>query len=95
MKQWPSRRKQQELCLWVLWTRLPARAVLQEKEVNAVLLDEHLFGDPAILRRSLIGSGLVSRNKDGSDYRRCEQKPPIEALSLIQILEMRRDTRSM
>ena len=94
MKQWPSRRKLQEICLWVLWSRLPAAVTMQERDVNAVLCDEHLFGDPAILRRSLFGLGLVTRNRDGSDYRRCEQKPPAEARSLIRILESRCNTRS-
>jgi hypothetical protein len=89
MKHWPSRRKIQELGLWAFWARLPARTTLQEHDVNAVLRAEHLFGDPAILRRSLVGLGLVTRNRDGSDYRRCEQKLPAEARALIRILETR------
>jgi len=93
MKHWPSRRKIQELSLWAFWARLPARTTLQEPDVNAALHTEHLFGDPAILRRSLCGLGLVTRNRDGSDYRRCEQKPPAEARALIRILETRYGAR--
>lgn len=90
---WPSRRQIQEISLWALWARIPSGVYLQEPDVNALLLKEHLFHDTAILRRSLFGLGLVTRNKDGSDYRRCEQKPSAEARALIRILEVRCDAR--
>ena len=84
--QWPSRRPVQMLCLWVLWSRLPAATVMSEKEVNGHLLAGHDFGDPALIRRELWGQGMVKRNRDGSDYQRIEQKPPAEALELIRQL---------
>lgn len=87
---WPSRRPVQELCLWAIWSVLPSAIHLHERKVNALLNEVHLFGDPAILRRSLIGLGLVSRNRDGSDYRRQELRPPVEAQEIIRQVRMRR-----
>lgn len=87
---WPSRRPVQELCLWTLWADLPADRKLHEREVNAVLNRAHLFGDAALLRRSLFGLGLVRRNRDGSDYRRQEKRPPAEAREVIRHVQARR-----
>lgn len=94
LKQWPKRRSVQELSLWGLWARLPSGVLMQEPEVNALLLKEHLFEDTAMLRRSWVGLGLVTRNRDGSDYQRCEVRPPAEARALIRYLDARRETRS-
>lgn len=89
LRQWPARRAVQELCLWALWARLPAATTLHEREVNGALNKAHLFDDAAILRRSLIGMGLLTRNPDGSDYRRAETAPPPEARALIARLSAR------
>ncbi len=83
MARWPNRTSVQALCLWVLWARLPSRRDLGEPEVDAVLKAGHGFGDHVLLRRSLVGQGLVSRSPDGRRYRRVEQPPPPEARSLI------------
>lgn len=90
LMQWPSRRPVQELCLWVFWADLPPATLLHERQVNALMEAGHLFGDAAILRRSLIGRGLVTRNRDGSDYLRQEKRPPIEARELIRRVRARR-----
>lgn len=84
LARWPGRRAQQELCVWVLWSRLPADQVLSEAEVNARLNAQHLFGDHAILRRSLCNSRLLARTPDGREYRRVERAPPPDAAALIQ-----------
>lgn len=89
LRQWPSRQGIQMLCLWVLWSRLPAGVEMIEKQVNTNLNANHDFGDPAILRRSLFGMGLVMRERDGSGYRRQERRPPPEARALIRLLEDR------
>ena len=91
---WPSKRGVQTLALWALWATLPADRFLQERAVNERLADEHLFGDPAILRRTMISCGLLSRRADGTDYRRIEQEPPAEAKALIGALAARRRTRA-
>lgn len=81
---WPSKRSQQELCLWVIWSRLPARQILTEKEVDHILKDSHLFGDHTLLRRWLCDYGMMNRTMDGREYRRVEKRPPGEALELIR-----------
>lgn len=80
---WPSKRGQQELCLWVVWSRIPARQVFSEPEINRVLTANHLFGDYALLRRWLCDYGMMSRTVDGREYRRVEQRPPADAVALI------------
>ncbi len=84
LARWPSKRSHQELCLWVIWSKLPARQVLTEKEISLLLNDNHLFGDHALLRRWLCDYGMMSRTRDGREYRRVEKRPPAEALELIR-----------
>lgn len=81
---WPAKVSQQKLCLWVLWSRLPAETELTERQVSERLKAEHLFGDHALLRRDMIDMGLLTRTRDGSVYRRSERPPPPEALALIR-----------
>jgi hypothetical protein len=88
---WPSKRSRQELCLWVIWSRLPVGQVFTEKEINRVLNDNHLFGDHALLRRWLCDYGMMSRTRDGREYRRVERRPPAEALELIRQLRAAQD----
>lgn len=90
---WPSRRAAQTLALWALWAVLPANTSLSERSLNAILDREHHFEDPATLRRTMISCGLLTRQKDGTDYRRIEQKPPVEAKAVIAALGARRQTR--
>jgi hypothetical protein len=75
---WPGKRSQQQLCLWFLWSKIPAGRSFNEREISEFLTTLHLFGDAALLRRDLFDLGLVQRNRDGSDYRRVERKPPAE-----------------
>ncbi|MEM9013023.1 MAG: DUF2087 domain-containing protein [Pseudomonadota bacterium] len=93
LRRWPSKRSVQSLCLWALWARVPAGRSMPEREVNQCLAEEHLFGDPATLRRTMVASGLLSRRKDGTDYRRIEQEPTAEAKALISGLGARRRAR--
>lgn len=95
LSQWPSKRSVQTLALWALWATLPAGQPMREREVGDLLRAEHLFGDPATLRRSMISCGLLIRRADGSEYRRVEQAPPPEAKALIRALAYRRRTRQM
>ncbi|MCZ7853162.1 DUF2087 domain-containing protein [Agrobacterium salinitolerans] len=86
MMQWPARRSHQELCLWYLWAKIPAGQSFSEREFNSFLDSLHLFGDAAMLRRDMVGLRLIRRNRDGSDYRRVEQKPPLELPLLLRTL---------
>ncbi|MDO5606358.1 MAG: DUF2087 domain-containing protein [Paracoccus sp. (in: a-proteobacteria)] len=86
---WPARRAVQVLCLWALWSGLPATTPLPERAVNEALMRAHLFADPATLRRDMFALGLVTRNRDGSNYRRVNATPPPEARALIRQLRAR------
>ena len=81
---WPARAKLQTLCLWVLWSRLPAEVTFTEQEVSSLLGDWHVFGDHALLRRALYDGKLVQRTRDGREYRRIEQQPPVELGPLLR-----------
>jgi hypothetical protein len=85
---WPGKRSQQELCLWFLWSKIPRGRVFAEREIGEFLNGLHLFGDAALLRRDLFDLGLVTRNRDGSDYRRIERKPPPELALLSRLIGM-------
>ncbi|WP_284162936.1 DUF2087 domain-containing protein [Frigidibacter sp. SD6-1] len=91
LTRWPNRTSLQNLCLWVLWSHLPARQVMSEADVNQLMDRWHLFGDRAILRRSLIGHGLAERTADGREYRRIERAPTAEALALLRSISSHRD----
>lgn len=80
---WPGKHSERQLCLWVMWSRLPAREIMGEKQVNAVLNSRHAFGDHALLRRELVDGGWLVRTPDGREYRRVERKPPADAVALI------------
>jgi hypothetical protein len=90
---WPSRQSVQTLALWAIWAALPAGVLIQEQDINKMLLHEHAFGDPAMLRRTMISVGLLSRKTDGTDYQRIEREPPSEAKVLIGIITERRRSR--
>jgi hypothetical protein len=89
MQAWPGQTATQRLCLWVLWSRLPARRDMSEPQVNAMLQDSATFGDHALLRRSFIDHRMMTRTQDGALYRRVEQTPPPEALALIHTVAQR------
>jgi len=84
---WPARTGHQHRCLWALWAELPAGRILSEADINAILKARHLFGDHAILRRELCSAGLVTRTRDGREYRRVERPPPPDAAALIRYLK--------
>lgn len=78
----------------MIWAALPAGRLLREREVNDLLLSEHAFGDPATLRRTMIANTLLTRQEDGTNYRRVEREPPPEAKLLIGIMSGRRRRRN-
>lgn len=83
---WPPKHSDRQLCLWVLWSRIEARRVFVERDINLALQSQHLFGDHALLRRELCDQGLMTRTADGRAYRRLERAPPAEARALIRHL---------
>ncbi|MDA7966532.1 DUF2087 domain-containing protein [Ruegeria sp.] len=93
LRQWPSKRAVQTLSLWILWSTLPAGQAFDERTLNEHLNAEHLFSDPATLRRTMISCGLLTRRPDGSEYRRIEQQPTAEAKAAIRAVTERRRSR--
>jgi hypothetical protein len=83
---WPSKFSHQEPCLWVLWSRLPARRNLAEPEVNALLIEQHSFGDHVLLRREMVNYGMVGRTTDCRTYWRVERELPPEAVALMRLV---------
>ena len=83
---WPSKHSEQQPCLWLLWSRLPGRRILCEREINQYLNASHIFGDAALLRRQLCDTGLFSRTPDCREYRRVEGRPSPLGLALIRQL---------
>ncbi len=83
---WPGKHSQRMLCLWALWARIPAGVGMSEREISDRLEKQHLFGDYALLRRELVDRGMVERTPDGRRYERVEQRPPQEAVALLERL---------
>jgi hypothetical protein len=83
---WPNTFSIQDACVWVMWSRLPARLVMSERELNERLKVEHRFGDHAILRRELVERGLLKRPLDCSIYERAERQPTAEIAELIRLV---------
>jgi predicted transcriptional regulator len=65
---WPARRQDQELVLDYLVAKLASDRQYAEREVNAILLQWHTYGDPATLRRDLYDSRRLDRTPDGARY---------------------------
>ena len=89
MIRWPSRTNHQTLCLWVIWSRIPAGRRFNESEINRLITEGHSFGDHAILRRSLVNAHMLTRTPDGSLYRRIEQQPDPDARALLAAVTRR------
>ncbi|WP_029352812.1 DUF2087 domain-containing protein [Bosea sp. 117] len=85
LTRWPKKRNQQLLCLWVLWSRIPAGEVFAERQVNELLNGWHHFGDYALLRREMVDLGLLRRTPDGREYSRVEQPPPAELGAMLAL----------
>ncbi len=83
---WPGKYSQRMLCLWVVWSHIPARSSFTEKEISELLNDWHLFGDHALLRRELVDNRMMERTPDGRCYKRLEVRPPADAVALLKQL---------
>jgi hypothetical protein len=68
--EWPGKREAQRQCRDYLAAKIEAGREYSEAEINAILDQWHVFGDPALLRRELISAGWLKRSLDGRIYRR-------------------------
>ena len=80
---WPSKRADQLLALWIVWSYLPDDRQMSEAEVSAMLRDWHEYDDYALLRRELVDLDLLRRTPNGRIYRRISHDMPPEALALL------------
>lgn len=83
LQRWPSKRSEQLLALWVVWSYLPEDRQMSEQEVSAMLRDWHDYEDYALLRRELIELDMLRRTPNGRVYRRISHDMPPEALALL------------
>ena len=74
---WPARKRGPERAALraTLLSKFERGVVYSEPEVNAVLNAWHLFEDPAFLRRDLVDHGMLTRTRDGREYRVVEECP--------------------
>jgi len=86
LQRWPKKHSHREACLWVLWSRLPARQRWNEKAINQRLCTQERLGDHLLLRRALVDGGWLARTDDGSEYWRIERRPPVELSALLSCL---------
>lgn len=66
--QLPQKKKPRAAVLFYLAEKFEENRDYTENDVNAVCNDWHTFGDYFILRRELVESGLLCRERDGSRY---------------------------
>ncbi len=78
----PAKRKMKLYALLYLVQKIPADTDFSEREINDILLDWHIFADPATLRRELYDYGFLDRSRDGKVYRLAETQPMPENLGV-------------
>ena len=68
--QFPGKRQKakQAVMLETLAGKFEIGRKYSETEINDILNQYHTFNDPAILRRLMIGKGLLGRTSDGREY---------------------------
>lgn len=86
LARWPGKFNHRQVCTWVVWSRLPARRTLSEKQINEAIQSTETIGDHVLLRRALVDCGLLSRTPDGGEYCRNERQPPEEMTVLLRHL---------
>lgn len=82
----PKKYSHLQHCLWIIWSRLPPRQTLHERELNTLIQAQENIGDHVLLRRELVDGGWLTRTADGSEYRRLERRMPVESIALMKML---------
>jgi hypothetical protein len=67
---WPKKHADKQLVLGFLVENFEFRVIYSEKDINRILNEWHTFKDWPLLRRSLIDSGYMTRDKNGYAYQR-------------------------
>ncbi|MCK0166904.1 DUF2087 domain-containing protein [Jannaschia sp. S6380] len=83
---WPAKRSLRLLCLWPIWARLDPGAVRDERAISAEIHALCTFRDAAGIRREMVGEGMLTRNRNGSAYRRVNRRPDPTQRALIRLI---------
>lgn len=67
---WPKKHVDKQLVLEYLASKFTVGQIYSEKEVNEILKEWHTFQDWPLLRRALVDSELMLRDRNGYAYRR-------------------------
>lgn len=76
--QMPRKQTLRRMLLVYLVTKFEPHTVYTERQVNDICNQWHTFGDYFLLRRELVDSGLLSRERDGSRCWRVAESQPSE-----------------
>lgn len=85
---WPVKRSLRMLCLWPIWARLP-EGPSSERVISDAIHTLCTFRDAAGIRREMVGEGMLTRNIDGSDYRRVHCTPDPTQRAVIRAVTRR------
>ncbi|GIT91805.1 hypothetical protein JANAI62_22620 [Jannaschia pagri] len=83
---WPTKRSLRMLCLWPIWARLDPRGVRTERQISDEIHALCTFRDAAGIRREMVGEGMLTRTRDGSEYRRINRAPTSTQRALIRLV---------
>lgn len=89
LMRWPTKFAVQRYAIWALWMHFDGKRPYTEREVNAILQHQHLFGDHCTLRRELVTMKLLQRTPDGAVYRKVAARPEPEVAALLSALRAR------
>lgn len=64
----PAKYKKQLMAFYWIASQLREDGVWNERELNAALNAWHTFGDPALIRRTLVDLGVLDRDPRGTRY---------------------------
>lgn len=64
----PAKFKSQVMALYWLADFFQSGKIYAQAEIDAILLDRHLFNDCCALRRGLVDFQLLERTRDGRNY---------------------------
>ena len=69
---WPKKHADKDLVLAYLITKFEIDKTYHENEVNEILKQWHTFQDWPLLRRELFERSYITRNIDGTAYKRTQ-----------------------
>ena len=80
---YPSKMRPKILSLFYLASKFRQDIFYTEKEVNTLLNEWHVFGDPCMLRRDLYDRSFFNREKNGSKYWLEKKQPVLEDFAFL------------